>query len=179
MSVGLSGLEPDTPDLWGRRSNQRWAKGPNWTNCLCPIENTNIWEFFDIVQIFFKKTLGYFYHKLYMSTIFYLFSTLFIWVEIFQMRNRMRIDYIDVQSLNPKRWIFFYISKIVYYFWMILGLFTDNPYLFSILIILGLLKFLIVKTGKDLYINLYDLISCVLSIIILLEFTFLGVVLLL
>jgi len=114
-----------------------------------------------------------------MSTIFYLLSILFIWVEIFQMRNRMRMDYIEVQSLNPKRWIFFYISKIVYYFWMILGLFTENLHLFSLLIILGLLKFLIVKTKKDFWINLYDLISCVLSIIILLGFTFLGVVLLL
>jgi hypothetical protein len=95
------------------------------------------------------------------------------------MRNRMRIDYIDVQSLNPKRWIFFYTSKITYYFWMVLGLFTDNPHLFSILIILGLLKFLVVETKKGFWINLYDLISCLLSIIILLGFTFLGVVLLL
>ena len=88
----------------------------------------------------------------------------------------MRIDYIEVQSLNPKRWIFFYISKIAYYFWMVLGLFTDNPHLFSILIILGLLKFLIVKTKKDFWINLYDLISCIISVTLLSHITYSGVV---
>jgi hypothetical protein len=111
-----------------------------------------------------------------MKTIFYLFSILFIWVEIFQMRNRIRLHLIEVQRIDPIKWILFYISKIAYFFWIFLGLFTSNYLIFTFLLALGLPKFLLVKIKKDFYINLYDLISCIISIFILLYITYLGVV---
>lgn len=110
-----------------------------------------------------------------MSTLFYLFSFLFIWVEIFQMKNRIRLHMIDIQRMNPLKWIFFYILKIVYFFWIFFGLFTSNYIIFVFLYALSLPKFLLVKIRKDFYINLYDLISCIVSIFTLLYLTYLGV----
>ena len=111
-----------------------------------------------------------------MKTIFYLFSILFIWVEIFQMKNRIRLQLIEVQRIDPIKWILFYISKIAYFFWIFIGLFTSNYLIFAFLFSLGLPKFLLVKIKKDFYINLYDLISCVVSIITLMYLIYLGVV---
>ena len=110
-----------------------------------------------------------------MSKIFYLFSILFIWVEIFQMRNRIRLQLIEVQRIDPMKWIVFYISKIAYTFWIFIGLFTSNYLIFIFLFSLGLPKFLLVKIKKDFYINLYDLISCIVSTITLIYITYLGV----
>ena len=82
---------------------------------------------------------------------------------------------IDIQRMNPLKWIFFYALKIVYFFWIFFGLFTSNYIIFVFLYALSLPKFLLVKIRKDLYINLYDLISCVVSISTLLYLTYLGV----
>lgn len=111
-----------------------------------------------------------------MRNIFYLLSVLFIWVEIFEIRNRIRLQLIEVQRINPLKWIIFYISKIFYYFWLFLGFFTVNYLLFVSLSLIGLIKFLIIKLGKDFYINLYDLIACIISIGILGYLTYSGVV---
>ena len=114
-----------------------------------------------------------------MKTVFYLLSILFIWVEIFQIRNRIRLQLIEVQRIDPLKWILFYLSKIFYYFWIFFGLFTSNYLMFIILSVLGILKSPVLKTQKDFYINLYDLLSCIISVILLSYITYSGVVLLL
>ena len=113
------------------------------------------------------------------STFFYFLSILFIWTEIFQIRNRIRLQLIEVQRIDPLKWIIFYLSKIAYFLWVPFGLFTDNYKVFIILILLKLIKLLIIKMKKDFYINLYDLISCVISVFLLSYLIYSGVVLLL
>lgn len=117
--------------------------------------------------------------ELIFDSIFYLLSLLFIWVEIFQIKNRFTMNNLGLQSLNPKLWIFFYFSKVIYFIWVILGLFTENYHLFSIFILLYLLRYFILMTKKNFYLNLFDLLSFVISVLILAGFTLLGAALLL
>ena len=110
-----------------------------------------------------------------MNSIFYLCSLCFIWVEIFQLRNRGDIHRLDLQQSNPKTWILFYVSKIGYIIWTFLGLFTENYPLFATIMLLTASKFLIVRTKSNFYINLYDLISFITTVALLIWSSFLGV----
>jgi hypothetical protein len=114
-----------------------------------------------------------------LDSIFYLSSLPFIWVEIFQLINRFKVSSITEQLQTPKKWIAFYLLKLFYLLWIVIGLFTENYKNFIIIIVLSLLRFFILKINKNFYINLYDLISSIIRIILFLGFTFLGVVLLL
>jgi hypothetical protein len=103
-----------------------------------------------------------------------LFSIIFIWVEFFQFSNRNRLNDLYFQKFSPLKWIIFYTSKIFYFIWIILQLFTDQYLLVVILIILHLLRYRILKLNS-VYINTYDLFNLIISIAILLRFTYLGV----
>ncbi len=111
-----------------------------------------------------------------MSTIFYLCSLPFIWVEIFQLKNRGDVHRLDLQQFNPKTWILFYILKIVYILWTFLGLFTENYILFASIMLLTGLKFLVLRTKSNFCINLYDLISFISTVALLIWSSVLGVV---
>jgi hypothetical protein len=113
------------------------------------------------------------------NSIFYLCSLPFIWVEIFQLRNRGDVHRLDLQQFEPKKWILFYILKIAYIFWIFLGLFTENYPLFGTMMLLSCVKFLVVRTKSNFYINLYDLLSFIASVALLIWSSFLGVALLL
>ena len=112
-------------------------------------------------------------------SMFYLCSLPFIWVELFQLKNRGFVHRLDLQEINPKKWILFYILKLCYIVWIFLGLFTENYVLFATLMGLSVVKFLIIRTKSSFYINLYDLISFIASVALLIWSSFLGVALLL
>jgi hypothetical protein len=114
-----------------------------------------------------------------LKSFYYVLSILFIWTQLFQWINKLKINDISSQYLNPKIWIFFYISKIIYFFWIIGGSFTEKYYLFFILIFLYLMRFFIFITKNFFYIILYDLISKFVTIIILFLIMISGVALLL
>lgn len=111
--------------------------------------------------------------------IFYLCSILFIWVEIFQVKNKNKIQDINYQKSNPKIWILFYWLKIFYFTWVIAGLFGTNPLSCSIIFGTYILKYPISALKNKLIVVGYELISISIRIIVLLGFTFLGAVLLL
>jgi hypothetical protein len=108
-------------------------------------------------------------------SIFYLCSLIFLWVEIFQLRNRVQLLYLEIQEINPLKWIIFYVLKLFYFFWIFIGLFSSNYLIFATMMMMGGLKFLVLKTRNDYYINLYDLVVFITSISLLIYTSFLGV----
>jgi hypothetical protein len=103
--------------------------------------------------------------------LFYLISPIFIFVELYQIFNRDqiwgRLSPENLEKYNPKVLLLFYITKSLYITWIFSGLFLPMWFYSSILITLGFLKYPILLIGKNLLINIYDLINCFISSIIL------------
>lgn len=111
-----------------------------------------------------------------MITLFYIFSSLFIWNEIYYLYNRDRLDINfknkDIES-TPVTDFLFYFTRLLMWIFIVIGLFI-NPLSFSILLILKLLKSPLYHINRKLYI-IYDTIlpiisSIYISVIILLHF---------
>lgn len=102
---------------------------------------------------------------------FHLLSLIFILVEIFQLVKRDELyKKIQKENLDLKdnsHHIIFYILRLIYLPWMFFGLFSSFWIYYSILICLGLSKFLIIYTKNNIVINLYILLETVLSIFFL------------
>jgi len=103
--------------------------------------------------------------------IFHSFSIFFIIVEIFQLIKRDEIyrkSKKENLNLNDTSFYFiFYIFKLLYLPWMVVGLFSSLSPLYLGLISLGLFKYLVLLTKKDFIINLYDLLNALVSCILL------------
>lgn len=106
-----------------------------------------------------------------LTNIFYSLSVLFIVVEIYQLINReqlfSKLKFDNIEKINPLSNIIFYTSKILYLFWIFLGLFSSLKLYFLILVITGLFKYFVLLTKKNILINLYDLFNCLFSVTIL------------
>lgn len=113
---------------------------------------------------------------IFITNFFYLLAPVFIWVEIFGFLNRdrvyqrLKIEEIKVSTL--RLYLFFFLFKIIYLFWIPLGFFTKFWIYFLILFILGFVRFISVSTRNNLIINLYDFINPLVSTIILLIILF-------
>jgi hypothetical protein len=109
-------------------------------------------------------------------SLFYLLILLFIWVEIFGFINRdkvyRRFNFEEIESYNPKLYLFFYISKIFYLIFILVGLFT-NYFIYSIILFsLGFFRYFVIKTKKNILINLYDFLNPFISSITLITILF-------
>jgi hypothetical protein len=108
---------------------------------------------------------------------FYFLIPIFIWVEIFGFLNRdkvfRRLKFEEIESYNPKLYLFFYFSKLTYIISMIVGIFTSLYFYFILLLSLGFGRFLILKTRRNVMVNLYDFLNPLFSVIILIIILFL------
>lgn len=102
---------------------------------------------------------------------FHLFSLVFICVEILQLTKRDDL-YKKIQKENlvlkdTSIYFIFYVLRLLYLPWMFFGLFSDLWVYYLILIGLGISKFLVIYTKKNIFINLYILLETIFSIFFL------------
>ena len=101
--------------------------------------------------------------------IFYLFSLLFIWNELYlaygydKLGTRANIDNFSTFS---KLDLFFYSTRVLYWIWILIGLVTYLGNLYIIMICLAFAKVLAFFIGQDFY-RKYDMFSIFSSILIL------------
>ena len=109
-------------------------------------------------------------------TSFYFLSLFFIFFTIYELINRDTFYFKNPDYSKPVKYISFYFTKICYWIWIIIGaIYTDLRIWFISIIGLILFKFLIILTRKNLIINLYDLLSYIISIFIMILIFRLGV----
>ena len=108
-----------------------------------------------------------------MITLFYLLSILFAFNEIYYVFNKSKLDTnfknLDVKS-STKLDIAHYLSRIMFWVWMIVGIWSSQSNLFIFLTILHLIRFPFYHLSKRLYIiwtNILPSISFIFILIIL------------
>lgn len=104
--------------------------------------------------------------------IFYLLSIVFIWNEAYNILNKERLSNLferkDVMSLT-KIDVLFYFIKVIYWIWLIIGLFSGGTY-FWMLFFVAFLKFPLYHLNKKIYVvynNIVPILSILLLVIIL------------
>ena len=105
-----------------------------------------------------------------MYSIFYGLSLLFIGVEIYQLVNRDKIFVKFNPNLtlhSPITNLFFYLFKILYLIWLPIGLFSHLWIFFFGIVSLGLFKYVILSTRRNIAINLYDGVNTIISVFLL------------
>jgi hypothetical protein len=94
---------------------------------------------------------------------------LFIWMNLFYLSNITKIDIrfhqIDLSKSN-KTLVLFYITKILYWMWIIFGIYFKLYTPVSILISLTIVKFLSYRFSTKLY-KIFNLISPIISIVVM------------
>ena len=114
-----------------------------------------------------------------MITFFYTFLIVFIWNEIYYILNKHRLSLNfknkDIESTTILD-VIYYFTKVLYWIWLIAGMFSSlSPY-FIALFSLGSIKFITFKSKrKHLYVlfdNIIPVVSVlILGIILLIRFT--------
>ena len=106
-----------------------------------------------------------------LNNILLLFAPLFLFVEIWGLFNRNsiygKLTLEKIDSVNPNLLLAFYSLRVFYWVWMIFGLFSWAWIHVLSLMLIGFSKNFILMTGRNLWINLYDLFNCFASSIIL------------
>lgn len=105
-----------------------------------------------------------------MITFFYAFLIVFIWNEIYYIRNGIRLNENfknkDIQAITKLDFVY-YLTKVMYWGWILTGmLFSSFHLYFLALFVFGFFKFLIYHVNQKSYI-IYDKIVPVISILIL------------
>ena len=98
-----------------------------------------------------------------MHKIFYLLSIIFIWVEIYHIQHKSRI-YTKLNKDILKSDILYYIFKVFYIIWILVGTFTPYSKYFMAIFLISLLKFLILFFKSEKLNGIFDVISTILSI---------------
>ena len=108
-----------------------------------------------------------------MITLFYAVTILFFWMEIYYVYNKTNLDTIiknrDVENTSLKD-IFYYITRIIFYVWLVIGMWSSQSDLFIFLTVLHALSFPFYHLSRRLYIiwdNILPSISIIFMIIIL------------
>lgn len=109
-----------------------------------------------------------------MITFFYAFLSVFIFNEIYYLFNRERLDTNfknkDIES-TTKADVLYYFTKVLYWVWIITGLFSGLSYLFVILFSLRFMKFPLFHINRKIYI-IYDTILPLMSVLVLMIILF-------
>lgn len=89
-----------------------------------------------------------------MSLFFYLLSFLFIWSELYSIYNKIRLQNIilnrDIKLLTKFDFVF-YLTKLFFILWVIVGIWSSHQNLFILMISLIFLKFPFFHINKKLY----------------------------
>lgn len=108
-----------------------------------------------------------------MIKLFYLSLLIFIFNEIFYFSNRKRLD-LFFKKKDPSQIkkidILYYLIKILSIVWPIIGLFSSFKYLFFIILLLSIFKFILYHLFKNIYgiyLNIYPILLILVYIIIL------------
>lgn len=104
-----------------------------------------------------------------MMILFYLIPILFIYNELYHIYNKQRFD----NKLFRKIDIFYYILKLFFFIWIIIGFWANSYLLFIILASFYLFEFPLYYINKKLYIiwkNILPIISIIFIIIIMIRF---------
>ena len=102
-----------------------------------------------------------------MSEIFHLASFLFIWMEIYGFWNRTAIYEVNMNQVDIKTPLLlatFYVLKLIFYPWLLLGLFTSLWSIYMSLILITLLSFPVIWSLNRLLTVSYVLCSFVLHL---------------
>ena len=108
-----------------------------------------------------------------MITLFYLISILFAFNEVYYVFNKTRLD-ISIKSLDVKSFsrfdILHYVFRLMFWIWLIIGIWSSQSSLFIFLTFLHLLRFPFYHISRKLYIiwdNILPSISIIFMMIIL------------
>jgi hypothetical protein len=110
-----------------------------------------------------------------MVTILYSLSLVFIWVEIIQFRKQAILY--SRMSVDKNKLFLFSLAKLINFISIPLGFFTPLKIWYFILFGFEMSKFLILFTKNHKIINLYNLLSTVIYIVIYFTIFIVGVVL--
>lgn len=109
-----------------------------------------------------------------MITFFYTFLLVFILNEVYYLFNRERLDVNfknkDIES-TTKLDVIYYLTRVMYWSWMIVGLTSGLSYLFMILISFRFIKLPFYHINRKLYI-IYDTFLPIISILMILIILF-------
>ena len=103
----------------------------------------------------------------FIHTLFYLFPILFIWAEIYHLRFKDRLyvkfnqKHLSTSKLTD---YIFYVTKVFYLIWLIIGLFSSLSYYFLLIIIDSSIKFLVLFFKSRKFNDIYDMISSLVCI---------------
>jgi len=104
-----------------------------------------------------------------MITFFYTFLLAFIWNEFYYIFNRKRLntnfENKDIDSMR-KMDLVYYSTRVLYWIWMIVGIFSGLPTLFLVLFILGFIKFPLYHISGKIY-KVYENVLPFFSIVLL------------
>lgn len=108
-----------------------------------------------------------------MTILFYSLIIIFFWMEIYYVYNKTNLDTIiknrDIENTSMKD-IFYYFSRLLFYVWLIAGIWSSQSSLFIFLTSLHLLSFPFYHLSRRLYIiwdNILPSISIIFMLIIL------------
>ena len=101
-----------------------------------------------------------------MMTFFYSLSLLFIWVECVQFKKKPIIYTSDISQKYNTTYFIFFISKIINMISIPIGIFTPFWKFYALIMFLESLKFLVLFTKKNYFINLYNLFTVIAYILI-------------
>ena len=103
-----------------------------------------------------------------MINVFYLLSIIFIYNNIYYLLNYKKIDTrFKDRSKNSILDLFYYITKIVFWIWMIIGLSTPMKSIYILMIIIGLIRIPIFHINNKLSSICYKLTPPIYIVILL------------
>lgn len=83
--------------------------------------------------------------------IIYTFSLLFIWSNIYYVINYNRLDKrFAERDRNSKVDLVYYVTKVLFWIWLVVGLFTPMKYIFMIMFGIGLIRIPMYHISKNL-----------------------------
>ena len=85
------------------------------------------------------------------NIVIYTLSLLFIWSNIYYVLNYVRLDKrFAERDRNSKVDLVYYVTKVIFWIWLILGLFTPMKYIFMIMMGIGLIRIPMYHISKNL-----------------------------
>jgi len=109
--------------------------------------------------------------------IFYLMPILFIWSEIYHIKNRDRL-YIRFNQRqfgsSTKIDYIFYLTKVLYLLWIVVGIFSAKSNLFLLILLVSAIRYLILLFKSKKFNDIYDIVSSFICIAILAYILFRG-----
>lgn len=103
------------------------------------------------------------------NSIFFLSAILFIWSEIFYIKNKallnLKFKEREIDSFSAVD-VFYYFSRVLYWGWLITGCFSSFYIYFIVLMGMSLSRFIIYHVNRNLY-GLYDTLMSLTSLIVM------------